>query len=86
MGLAEATAHLAAMAALAWVLEHVRAREALGIVSGRFGGAVAERVERSAARAADRLCLSAGRLGLETSAAPLPAPIARAEPGVEGAP
>ncbi len=86
MGLAEATAHLAVMVALTWVLERVRVRESLAIVCTRISGSVAERVERSAARAAGRLCVAAGRLGLETSAAPLPALIAGAEPNVEGEP
>ena len=42
MGLAEATAHLAALTALSWLLQHIRAREALGVVDDRLaagGGA-----------------------------------------------
>lgn len=69
MGLAEAATHLAALAALTWLLRHVRAREALRIVSDRMAGPLGTRAERSAARAVDRLCREAGRLGMETAAA-----------------
>lgn len=72
MGLAEAAAHLAALTALTWLLEHVRAREALAVVEDRCVGPVGQRVERAAGRSVDRLCREAGRLGLETAAAPVP--------------
>ena len=67
MGLAEATAHLAALTALSWLLQHIRAREALAVVDDRLaagGGA-----SRVAARSVMRLSREAGRLGLETAAA-----------------
>jgi len=70
MGLAEAAAHLAALSAITWLLEHVRAREALAIVEDRCAGSVGHRAECAAARSVDRLCRQAGRLGLETAAAP----------------
>ncbi len=69
MGLAEAAGHLAALAALTWLLERVRAREALTVVDERLAGGASERAGRLAAGSVSRLCRETGRLGLETAAA-----------------
>jgi hypothetical protein len=71
MSLAEAAAHVAALAALAWLLRRVRAREALAIVADRLSDTDGGCLERVAARSAERLCQEAGRLGMETGAAGL---------------